>query len=25
MEPVTYSSEEVTIIGKVIGLLRNRI
>jgi len=25
MEPVTYSPEEVTIIGKVIGLLRNRI
>jgi repressor LexA len=25
MEPVTYSSEEVTIIGKIIGLLRNRI
>jgi repressor LexA len=25
MAPVTYSPEEITIIGKVIGLLRNRI
>jgi repressor LexA len=25
MEPVTYRPDEVTIIGKVIGLLRNRI